>query len=291
MLFFAMHLFIISDGKKGHENQSRGLAEAILRRCDGSYEIRGLDEVLSQPEKRPDAIIAAGHATHPFLLRLSRLHRCPSVVIMKPSLPSFLFSCCLVPQHDLKPINRFSKNFIVTQGALNLIPETIPEKGEEALIMLGGPCKHFEWKLPPILSAVEALVKAQPGLQWTLGDSRRTPAETLPAIEDLGLPITIAPHQEATGTWLVDRLLASRVAWITPDSTSMLFEALTAGCHLGTLPLQAKGTRLSRAHETLAKEGWLTPFANHDPASPLPGPPSLLQETARCAELLLAKLT
>ena len=39
-----MHLLILSDGKKGHENQSLGLAEALLRRTLGTYEISSIKD-------------------------------------------------------------------------------------------------------------------------------------------------------------------------------------------------------------------------------------------------------
>lgn len=287
-----MHFLILSDGKKGHENQSLGLVEAILRRIKGSYEISSINDSLAgcQKEERAHAIISAGHGTHPFLLRLARRYRCPSVVIMKPSLPSFLFSHCLVPEHDFKLGKKIPKNTIPTKGALNRIPEDLPIKKNKGLIMLGGPSKHFEWQPEPIIAAIKALIKANPDLTWTIGDSRRTPPSLLSQISDLNLPTTLASHLESTGSWLIDELLESQVAWITPDSTSMLFEALTAGCRLGTLPLLPLKTRLAKAHQLLAEENWLTPFTNHELSTTLPPPPKTLHETGRCAELILERL-
>lgn len=282
-----MHLLILSDGKKGHENQSLGLAEALLRREPGSYEILELSSGKTVPESPPTAIISAGHATHLLLLKLARRYRCPSIVIMKPTLPAFLFGHCIVPEHDMKPGAKPRKNVIVTKGSLNRISEEDSPKEPKGLIMLGGPCKHFEWETEPVLKAINVVVSAQPSLQWTVGDSRRTPEGVLQQLADLDLPVTLAPHQESGGNWLVDQLRTSEVAWITPDSSSMLFEALTAGARLGTLPLAPCHTRLSRAHDLLADQGWLTPFDQYDPSLPLPAPPGRIHETARCADLLL----
>ena len=156
--------------------------------------------------------------------------------------------------------------------------------------MLGGPCKHFEWEEDPLLKAISAIVSENPDLRWTVGDSRRTPAHLLEQVAELNLDLTAASHHDATGSWLKEQLLRSRVAWITPDSTSMLFEALTAGCRLGTLPLKSNNTRLSRAHDLLAKDGWLTPFSQHDSSQELSTAPATLHETARCAETLLARM-
>ncbi|MBK1834815.1 mitochondrial fission ELM1 family protein [Roseibacillus ishigakijimensis] len=285
-----MQILILSDGKKGHENQSLGLAEALLRRREGQIELLNLSQGTGLSPRKADLVIAAGHRTHPFLLQQARRNRCPSVVIMKPTLPSFLFTRCLIPEHDLKPGKKKRANLIATKGALNRIPETLPPKQGKGLLMLGGASKHFRWEGEPVLDAVESVVRAHPELTWTVGDSRRTPPGLLARLEERNLPLTLAPHQTSGGTWLRDEMLASRVAWITPDSTSMLFEALTAGCRVGTLPLPACGTRLSRAHDLLVNQGWVTPFSPHNSSIPLPEPPARLHETARCAELLLPEL-
>ena len=280
-------LLILSDGKKGHENQSLGLAEALAKRSGLGYEIQRLSE-KSSPKVKPSALIATGHATHLPLLRLARKHHAPSILIMKPSIiPAAFFSRCLIPEHDLG--KRVPSNVIATFGNLNRIPEELPEKKERGLIMLGGPCKHFQWETTPLVEAICALVRSRPDLSWTLGDSRRTPAETLSRLRKCDLPLSIMPHQESGPDWLRHSLLLSREAWVSPDSSSMLYEALTAGCHLGTLPLRARDTRLSRAHARLARDGWLTPFTDDHGSQPLPPPPRKIHETSRCAELLIAE--
>ncbi len=280
-------LLILSDGKKGHENQSLGLAEALAKRSSLRYEVQLVSEKDSLRTK-PSALISAGHATQLPLLRLARKHKVPSILIMKPSLiPTAFFSRCLIPEHDLG--KRVPPKVIATLGNLNRIPEELPEKKELGLIMLGGPCKHFEWETTRVVEAICALVRCRPDLVWTLGDSRRTPPEVLSRLRECNLPLAIMPHQESGPDWLRDSLLVSREAWVTPDSSSMLYEALTAGCHLGTLPLRARGTRLSRAHDRLARDGWLTPFADVQGNAALTPPPQKIHETSRCAELLIAQ--
>lgn len=285
-----MQILVLTDNKKGHENQSAGLAEALLRRRKGEFALRSIDERAAPAHTPPNLVIGTGHRTHGQLLRLAKHFRCPSVVIMKPTLPVALFSHCLIPEHDLRDPSKTRPNVIATKGALNRIPEELPPKQAKGLIMIGGPSKHFDWQPAPVMEAIESIVSTQPGLRWTVGDSRRTPESFLNELLQKDLPLTAAPHQECARSWLRDEMLASQSTWITPDSTSMLFEALTAGCRLGTLPLPPQQTRLSRAHELLASQGWLTPFQDHDPSVPLPKPPGTLHETARCAEILLTKL-
>ncbi|MEM9081476.1 MAG: ELM1/GtrOC1 family putative glycosyltransferase [Verrucomicrobiota bacterium] len=285
-----MHLSILSDGKLGHENQSLGLAEALAEEIDLTYQIHRPKSKIPRVEQ-PSAIIAAGHKTHLRLLTQSRRFKCPSILIMKPSLPTTLFTRCLAPEHDYLDANTTPPNVILTKGALNRIPSQLPKKKTQGLIMLGGYSKHFHWKLERILQAIITIVSANPHLKWLVADSRRTPPATLTAIADLDLSLQTISHETAPNNWLRDTLLESQIAWVTPDSTSMVFEALTAGCRLGTLPLKRLDTKMARFHEQMATENWFSRFADQEQPGTAPIlPPLRLHETSRCAKLLLPLL-
>lgn len=283
-----MHLFIVSDGKKGHENQSLGLAEAILRRREGDYEVGGTEDSLSLPSKKPDLIISAGHSTHPFLLRLARKFRCPSVVIMKPSLPLFLFSHCLIPEHDLKPGKKLRKNIIATKGPLNRISENNSPKEKKGLILIGGPSKHYQWDTQAISSAVNNIIATRQDLSWTITNSRRSPSNQLSLLSES--KATLAPCEETPSGWLPEELASAKEVWVTPDSSSMVFEALTAGCGVGLLPLSPLDSRIARENASLLRENKVTAFSKDNLQEPLPVPTTTFHETARCAELLLSRL-
>ncbi|MBM3864135.1 MAG: hypothetical protein FJ385_09365 [Verrucomicrobia bacterium] len=104
-------LWLIGDGKPGHENQSLGLAEAIGRRVPVDIhrirlaQGRGLlgrlaaATATAKTLPRPDFILGAGHATHLPLLWLARKYGAKSVVLMKPSLPLACFDWCIAPEH------------------------------------------------------------------------------------------------------------------------------------------------------------------------------------------------
>ena len=92
-------LWLLGDGKPGHENQSLGLADALSRRvpCEvHRVSIAGKRGIVTRVKAAlqaseglpvPDLVIGAGHATHFALLWLARKHRARSIVLMKPSLP------------------------------------------------------------------------------------------------------------------------------------------------------------------------------------------------------------
>jgi mitochondrial fission protein ELM1 len=211
---------------------------------------------------------------------------------MKPSLPARWFDLCLVPQHDLGA-GPHGSHILPTRGALNKLPEETPVKLARGLLMIGGPSAHHDWSPAPLLDAIAAVVKASPEFDWTLGDSRRTPAGFLEQVQSLGLPIRISSYGTTASDWLPRMLMEAREAWITADSTSMICEAFTARARTGILPLPAKSadSRVVRAVEAFQSDGLATPFSEwrengwrqplHE-ASPL-------HEAARCADEILAR--
>ncbi len=258
----------ISDGKPGHDNQSLGLAEALLRRVPGGEHCISLAQAggffarLRMAKKAaadlpaPDLILGAGHATHPVLLRLARRYRAKSVVLMKPSLPLSWFDLCIAPEHDF-PTRRESPNLILTRGALNRVTPGTGEKSGK-LILLGGPSKTHGWDGAAILAM---LAKATDRGGWDLTDSRRTPEG-----------------------------FAAKEVWVTEDSVSMIYEALTSGARVGLLPVPrlAKDSRVLRGIDRLVADGYLTPYARWAETQRMAGPPETLRETERCAEIILA---
>ena len=78
--------------------------------------------------------------------------------------------------------------------------------------------------------------------------------------------------------------------WVTEDSVSMIYEALTSGCRVGLLPLPRNSvSRLHRAIDRLLEEGFVSAHNDRDVAAELPSPPRTLNEADRCAGLLLKK--
>ena len=94
--------------------------------------------------KKPNLIIGAGHRTHFSILAAKRAYGGKSIVLMKPSLPYFIFDLCLVPEHDNPPKRA---NIISTIGALNPLGlDGLHEKKPSSnLILIGGPSPHYKW--------------------------------------------------------------------------------------------------------------------------------------------------
>lgn len=295
-------IWLLGDGKPGHENQSDGLAEALARRVEcrifrislagtrGLFQRmrRAVSETRALP--RPDLIIAAGHATHPSLLRLAHAHGAFSVVLMRPSLPLSWFGLCLAPAHDF-PKPRTAPNLILTRGALNRVPPP-PSGGKSGrLILLGGPSGTHGWDGPAMLGALREIVAADDGA-WTVTDSRRTPGGFLDEVKSALPALHVFPHQETDRDWLPVRLAGAAEVWVSEDSVSMVYEALSSGARVGLLPVPRikQDARILRGLDQLVAEGFVTDFADWKASGVLAQPPGIPREADRCADLLLHRL-
>jgi mitochondrial fission protein ELM1 len=292
---------VLSDGRPGHENQSVGLAEAIARRTGARLEIvrfakgdllwNRLHKAVAG-DSRVDLLIAAGHKTHLTLSLVARKLGAKSVVVMSPTWPLWFFDLCLAPQHDL-PAGRLSHPRVIpTFGALNRVPEEIPAKQARGVVLIGGPSKAHGWAADPLLQAIVAVVNARSDLAWTISDSRRTPAGFLEQLRQQGLTAEIISHTQTKPDWLPAQLGAAAEAWVTEDSVSMIFEAVTAGARTGILPAPARKNDADpvRAVGQLIQAGHATDFETWTQNGQQLPPAKPLHETGRCADLVLARL-
>lgn len=252
------------DGKPGHEQQTLGLAQAVARIADAqvidvdvNLQRSGLmDWLLARfPVGKnlppPDLLMGAGHATHWPMLAAKRAFGGRTIVLMKPSLPRFLFDAVIVPEHDgLKE----GGNVLVTRGALNTMRPGEKRPGS-VLVLLGGDSKHGRWDSEQMLALVRTL-QAESGMDFLVSDSRRTPADFSSQLKGL-LGQQFQPWQDCPLGWLRQQLSTTEQVWVSEDSASMIFEALSAGCRVGVLPLEktVAGSRVIAGIKKLAVGG------------------------------------
>lgn len=304
----------LTDGKPGHENQSLGLCNALARRVVASrHDIvvgNRMGQLVHWLSGRfrageglpsPDLIVGAGHRTHLALLAARRAFGGRAIVIMKPSLPLSLFDLCIIPKHD----GVTGDNVFATRGVMNTISpcgsgapaakppagDAAPEEGDtsQTLILLGGNSPHYTWRDEAVLEQLRAIVYAQPDRRYLLTDSRRTPEEMLHKLADLKLPnLTLVPWQQTAPGWLATQLGMSRAVWVSEDSVSMVYEALTSGAMVGLIGLEkSRPGRVSRGIQRLVDEGWVTPFDAWRARGGLKASPGTFNEAARCAEWMV----
>jgi len=289
-------VWIVTDGKPGHVNQSLGLAEALARATPTeTYTLPPLPAwrawlaLLLQrfpgtAFPAPDLIVGAGHATHLTLLAARRARGGRAVVLMRPSLPRHWFDQCILPRHDGVAADART---LVTEGALNRIRPAADRDASQGLLLVGGTSPHFEWDSDAIQVQIKSILARTPDLQWTLTTSRRTPADFLAQLPQYP-NLTVTPHTATPPDWLPAQLAQCGTVWVTPDIASMVFEALTAGAAVGVfdLPVNPK-SRVGRAIAQLADAQRITRFVNwcaHGTLQPNLHP---LAEADRCATWIL----
>ena len=292
------------DGRLGHEKQTAGLIQGFEEILNGQREVGLVEDngfavtTVDLPHDlpwlkrqwregvlQPDLLVGAGRAVQWAMLRTRWHLGGKAVVLMKPSLPLFLFNLILVPEHDSVP-NR--PNILRTTGMLSpvVLGEKNPSKG---VILLGGVNKHFQWNNDEVAEQVAALVASTPQVQWQISDSPRTPL-TLKA--QLSLPENaIFVHWEDTPVgWLSNQLATSKYVWVSADSASMLYEALSHGGRVGVIELLAlkEQNKLVRGLKILLEKGLLG-RSSHGALEQQKLNELLLAEHTRCAQWILDK--
>ncbi len=299
-------LWILSDGKRGHENQSLGLAEALGRIQPWSPHVIDLPyggsclqrfsrlrEAIAQLP-RPDIIIAAGHSTHWLLLYAGWATRARTVLLMKPSLRRRWFDFCFIPRHDLKSGARTEvEGCVLTTGAINRMRYDPAVKNGSAILLIGGPSRAYNWDADRLLEQVAAVVRAEPQRRWSITNSPRTPDDFLAKVKATLPEVEVFPVEATASDWLTGALGSAEVAWVSEDSVSMVYEALTAGARVGVLAMPAKGveSKHSRGLAELSANHQIVTFGDwqKDPTL-LQAARRPLAEADRCARYLAERL-
>lgn len=236
----------------------------------------------------PDLIIAAGHGTHLSMLCARHARAGKAIVLMKPSLPAALFDLCFIPSHD-KPGS--AKNIVQTQGALNTSLPSSQLNAARGLVMIGGESKHYSWDNTSLTAQIKEVLNT-PNIQWHITDSPRTPDISRRSMHKLASDnVQYIPFNQAPAAWLHDALQQAGTVWVSEDSISMIYEAITSGASVGVfnVPIKNPG-RISSAVKKMLDDKLITAFHRWKSGTPLSPAKPPLNEAARCAQLLLNRL-
>jgi uncharacterized protein len=288
-----------SDGRPGHDNQSLGLVEA-LGRCL-SVEVHTVP-VPEQAATRRDLVsgryaavarlpdpwllVGAGRRTHLPLLAARRARRGRTVVIMWPTLPRTLYDLCIIPDHDGQAP---APNVLISRGSLNRAQRVTGQERTQGMILVGGPSRHHCWGDEAVVAQIARVIRDSPPREWVLATSRRTPAGFAERVRrqvgHAGTTLTLMAWQdEECGSRVAPQLGRSLCAWVTEDSVSMVYEALTAGVATGLLDVPARGRdRVVEGIRRLAAAGQVTGFGDWAAGKPLHQPGEIFDEANRCA--------
>lgn len=296
-------LWRFTDGKRGHENQTLGLMNALRRLVPVEEGLIRSDETgpnlrhwlrrrfpAGANLPRPALLLGAGRLTHWPLLAAKRATQAPAVILMQPApwLRS-RFDLCFVPEHDAVT----APNVESTRGALTAVSPGGEHATTRGVILVGGPSSHHGWDSPALVAQVAQIVARNPSLLWKITTSRRTPAETTAALLALELDnLEVWPTAETGPDWVPTELAASAVSWVTEDSVSMVYESLTAGAVTGVLPVPRRrsASRVIRGLDNLIESGAVRRFDSTALVLPVErGSAVVFDEASRCARVLLER--
>ena len=285
-----MNIWHLTDHKAGHVAQARGLFTA-LERADISVNVVDvsvndisnvalwlhwisggrvgqLPKALENKEK-PDLIVGVGHATHWSLILFKKCFPlAKSIVLMRPTLPISFFDFAVVPAHDYADAEpKVPSHVFISKGVLNpLVNEHRHEKNRH-LILIGGASKRYACSEKDLVNQIKGLMEklssqAEPQTV-VMTTSRRTPKTLLEDryFQENQHYIQIFPVSVTPAGWLFEQLQLAETVWVTQDSGSMLFEALTAGCQVGLLAMpQIKKDTVTRATDVLSEQRFFLPL-------------------------------
>ncbi|MEN8407812.1 mitochondrial fission ELM1 family protein [Acinetobacter seifertii] len=267
-----MHIVYVSDGKAGHRSQALGLFQAMQRQqANATFEevsihdlpIISLIKALFSSkntlfEQAPDFIFGVGSHTHFRVWLLGKIFKkAKTVILMKPNLPIAWFDYAVIPEHDGIPAN---SRVIVTRGALNPIRNENRHQKARILIALGGSSKRHQWNQEKVLSSVQQIVEHNPNSEIILTTSRRTPAEFIDILRQQSFTkyLQICPVEQTPQGWIFEEMQKAEAVWVTEDSVSMIYEALTAGCRVGVIAMdRLKQDRITNSVDVLLEKKFI----------------------------------
>lgn len=162
---------------------------------------------------------------------------------------------------------------------------------DRGLILIGGESRHYAWENISLIEQIKTVLDT-PNIQWYITDSPRTPDISRRSIQKLASDnVQYIPFNQSPAGWLHDALQQAGTVWVSEDSISMIYEAITAGASVGifNVPIKSPG-RITSAVKNMVEDKLITTFHNWKSGKPLSPAKPPLNEAARCAELLLGRL-
>lgn len=308
----ALRVIALLDGRPGHDKQTMGIIQALQQRVAvQTVPLRvtrlSLVDTLVQTCRlflplpgasnsmvdQADLMIGSGSRTHLPMLLYKKKYAIPVFTCMMPA--SYLrkrFDACFVPEHDR---SCDGANILLTTGAPNCSVNRRKHQEDCGLILLGGiDTRSHSWHSHQLVAMIEKICATEKQMDWTIASSPRTPQETVTMVKQLAEKYTHVQffdyHDTASG-WIEEQYDKNSVVWVSADSISMIYEALTAGCSVGIFPMawRRAGRKFKRNEELLLEKKLVQSFSSWAEGNRAFPPPTELNEAQRCAAWILQK--
>jgi len=259
--------WVISDGRRGIENQALGLAEALAAQQPlglSSYYLSSegflallppfLQRLLGRRPPFPDTLphIAIGCGRQAIApLQSLKSKGVFTVYVQDPRLDPAQFDVVIVPEHD----ELASDNVLSTIGSPNRItPERLaedkdlitPKLDKKAAFLIGGKSKTHRYTPADVNAHAELMADLlEQGWEVFLTSSRRTPIHALKYFSLFDQDFEQFHFYDGRGpNPYFAYLHHADMIFVTEDSTNMLTEACTTGKPVFRLPMGGKFAKL-----------------------------------------------
>lgn len=252
------------DGRPGHEKQTLGIIESLKTKTeievisvkvgkktvlrfllDWSYYIFSTKSQVETSLSNCNLIIGTGTHTHLPMLLLKKKIFAPAVTCMTPAAPlQNRFDLIFAPQHDLI---KEGGNVLKTIGPPNPNRDIGCHKSDRVLVLCGGADpKSHTWDSDEIVKNIEMLVTYKPERKYIISSSPRTPEETaakLISLTNRSNNLEFYHFRDTPSGWVEKEYSQCEQVWVTGDSISMVYEALSSGCRVGIIPVRWKSMK------------------------------------------------
>ena len=326
----AMTCWVISDGRRGIENQALGLAEALARLTPLNIErfqlsntgifkalpplwqtqLKRKEQAYGLPTSCPDLMIGCGRQAIAPLILLKKKYGAAifTAYIQDPRISIKNFDCVIAPNHDALT----GPNIETMIGSPNRLTEDrfkhakeqfkfelagIPPK--RVAVLIGGNSKAYDLDADTARRHIDVIQNlAKLGYGILLSVSRRTPKPIIHLYKQALSSIDNIWIYDGDGENPYFAFLATaEFILVTEDSTNMLTEACATGKPVYALPLRKKNNQTARKFEHLRAElsdrcglKRIETLSDLEKALETPHIYAPLDETGRIAKRLLHKL-
>ena len=237
-----MNVYWFQDSKTGHLKQVKALLDQLKKEIEISItpidysNQESLSNILSNENQfdGPTMIIGAGHDVYSKILQGKKYLRklndqdIFSIAVLRPSYKINSFDLIVAPEHDFRK-RRLPKNVIPFQGSLAAISHN-PVDENKAIIAIGGPSKHYRFDEKILMKQLHYILSVHPKHEFKIYNSRRTPDSFNIKLKDelnnFSNAKFIALNSTESDTFQ-DSLNISSLKFVTPDSSNLVFEALS----------------------------------------------------------------
>ncbi len=307
------------DGRPGHEKQTRSIlnrlsemtpievtvvkisvAPAVYLKDWAAYLLSFFQGRGHKGWTPPaDLIIGTGSHTHiPMLLDKKRMRSSSNPVrVVCCMTPDVMLrnklDLCFIPMHDAPSLK---ENVFVTHGPPAPVKFEGRHRNEKGLILVGGvDMKSHVWKSKEIISQIQIIIEKNSDMEWTVSSSPRTPEDTSEKLQEMAAGMenfSFFRSEDTPDGWIEEQYGLNQTVWVTADSISMVYEALTAGCSVGILPVEwlHRDNKFNKSLQFLAEQEMIVDFDGWRQGLSMPTQKNeKFNESIRCAREILRR--